>query len=197
MEIPGGTFSMGSREGRECEQSRDVTVEPFLMLDHEVTGEEYAECAGTSSSKKKRPAASVSYSEAVGYCEWLSQECGRRVRLPTEEEWERAARGGIRKARYPWGWNPPEGRACFDVSEAADVRSYDANPYGLYDMSGSVFEWCASSDVSNAIARGGAWSERQPEMLTVFRRTKFPKDYADADVGFRVVVEIENNLPTP
>ena len=131
--------------------------------------------------------------DAADYCRWLSEKSGETVRLPTEEEWEFAARGGIRRARYPWGWGSPDGRACYGARAVRRVASFQANPFGLYDMAGNVFEWCGPAVGEQAPARGGSWAEKDPKFLRVFHRVLFPRDYRDADVGFRVVVEEKRN----
>ncbi len=208
--VPGGPFVMGSREGEADARPAEATVAPFRMGRFEVTVGEYAQYlndAGVTSAPPpqvrggpgrcaprwglaRNPASFVTYDDAERYCAWLSARTGRKVRLPTEAEWECAARGGIAQARYPWGWGEATGRARFDAKEPAPVGSFEANPFGLYDMAGNVFEWCARPAGSDkAPARGGSWAERDPKMLRVFQREFFRPDYRDADVGFRILVE--------
>lgn len=142
----------------------------------------------------REPVAAVTFAEAQAYARWLSEKWGGVVRLPTENEWEQAARGGIDQAPYPWGWEEPEGKAVFKASRCARVGSKAPSAFGLFDMAGNVFEWCQPSlpvPAGKNVARGGSWAERQPEMLTVFRRTFFAADYRDADVGFRIAIEAE------
>ena len=219
--LPGGTFRMGSLEGREKEQPRKVFVTSFAISRHETTVEEYAHYVNAERplhalphqqlvlrkdgvvlprpGQHRFPIAYITWNEASNYCDWLSGRLNLFCGLPTEEEWEYAARGGIRGGRYPWGWNPPDGLACFDKTNAQPVASYPPNPYGLYDMSGNVFEWCSSpagnTNPNLHFARGGSWAEKTPELLTLFRRTKFRADYHNADVGFRVVIRAEKRNP--
>jgi formylglycine-generating enzyme required for sulfatase activity len=213
VRIPGGAFRMGSREDPGAPPV-EATVAPFWMAQYETTVAEFARYLAENPAPDKlphpqlvernghpvpaagwerRPIATVTFDQAAAYARWLSDRTGRRVRLPTEAEWERAARGGIRKAPYPWGWGAPEDRAVFARDQSRPVGSFRPNPFGLFDMAGNVFEWCAAdpsdADATERVARGGSWSERDPRMLRVFRRAKFPAAYRDADVGFRVVCE--------
>lgn len=212
--VPGGVSVVGSREGDADAQPREVQAGGFRIGRCEVTVAEFVDflnaggvtnwpgspqIAGNSGGYSARwfqgrnPVAFVSVADAADYCRWLSEKSGETVRLPTEEEWEIAARGGIRRARYPWGWGSPEGRACYNADAVRRAGSFEANPFGLYDMAGNVFEWCGSVAGERAPARGGSWSEKDPKFLRVFHRVLFPRDYRDADVGFRVVVEEKQN----
>ncbi|MBN1268191.1 MAG: SUMF1/EgtB/PvdO family nonheme iron enzyme [Kiritimatiellae bacterium] len=213
VRLSGGVFRMGSREAGPQGAPREVPVGPFRIARHEVTVKDFVMylnagadtsrvetpqirvrkgCFAPARRKGREPVSHVSFDEAEAYCRWLSSKWGCRVRLPTEAEWEYAARGGIPRARYPWGWGAPQGRAQFAEESAARVGRYPPNLFGLYDMAGNVFEWCAPDDGAPpgmAPARGGSWAERDPRLLCVFHRTWFPRDYRDADVGFRIVVE--------
>ncbi|MBU1693334.1 MAG: formylglycine-generating enzyme family protein [Verrucomicrobia bacterium] len=211
--VPAGRFLMGGREADPPQEPREVEVTAFLMGRYEVTVEELAAWLNDAAppgragspqiarrddrfqpvrGARRRPAAWVSFEDAQAYCRWRGDKSGRRVRLPTETEWEYAARGGIEGARFPWGWGAPEGRACFAGEAPRAVGSYPPNGFGLYDMAGNVFEWCVSDEApGEAVARGGSWAERDPRFLRLYNRVKFPRTYRDADVGFRVVVEAE------
>lgn len=208
--IPAGRFVMGGSEAEPPRELRDVEVPAFHIGRCEVTVNEWTEwlnsggAAGYPGSPQvirrgnrfrpargagRTPAAWVSLDDAQAYCRWLSERTGRRVRLPAEAEWEYAARGGIAGARFPWGWGAPEGRACFAAGEARKAGSYPPNGFGLHDMAGNVFEWCAPDDAGEPVARGGSWAERDPRFLRVYNRVSFPRAYRNADVGFRIVVE--------
>jgi formylglycine-generating enzyme required for sulfatase activity len=96
------------------------------------------------------PVVLVRYDDGVAYCRWLSDEIGRPVRLPTEAEWEKAARGGAEALKYPWGNDIDSSRANYLADPAAKndrgtrpTGTYAPNPYGLYDMCGNVWEWAS------------------------------------------------------
>ena len=145
----------------------------------------------------RQAVAEVTAAEAEAYCRWLSRKTGATVRLPTESEWEAAARGGVDGAPYPWGWGgrPPE-RAQFDA-EGPAVRggTFPANGFGLVDVAGNVSEWCAADPEGpkgQRAARGGNWAERNPEFLKIEHRQWVPADYRGRDVGFRALREEEH-----
>ncbi|MFH0908841.1 MAG: SUMF1/EgtB/PvdO family nonheme iron enzyme [bacterium] len=190
IRVGGGIFIFGSREEGSAEPPHEVKLAAFSIGRTELTCGEFAEFRTTTAPDPRRPVSAVSYDDALAYCAWLSEKLGRRVRLPTEAEWEFAARGGVLGARYPWGWGAPEGRACFASDSVRRVASFAANPVGLHDMAGNVAEWCqAEGDAARAPVRGGSWADRAPKFLRVFQHVMLPREYRDADVGFRVAVE--------
>jgi len=184
--IPGGTFQMGSHQtpeeivglyGGEAKFYEDerpvhtVTVDGFWMGKYEVTNAQYRRYQSSHSSKDfsgfslngdDQPVVYVSWDDAKGFCKWLSDRAGKTIRLPTEAEWEYAARAGTTTARY-WGdddasmgryanvadrtaksqwseWTIAETTDGYKV--AAPVGSFQPNAFGLYDMIGNVWEWC-------------------------------------------------------
>ncbi len=211
-EIPAGHAWLGSRES-PAHPPHEVRLPPFAMAETEVTVAQYALFLRATAGDpppdhpalerapggwRARPAmtdlpmTNLRRSEAEDYAAWLGRRLGTPVRLPTEDEWEYAARGGVPGARWPWGWGDPRGRAHFDAAAVAHVRTGAVNPFGLRGMAGNVFEWCAGDGPhpDSIPARGGAWSERDPDMLCVFSRAGFSSDYAGADVGFRVLRDV-------
>ncbi len=165
-------------------------------------------------SHGSHPVVLVRYDDAQAYCRWLSGEIDRAVRLPTEAEWERAARGGVEGQRYPWGSDIDGTRAVY-LTDAAVKRqrgtrptgTYPPNGYGLYDMCGNVWEWVsdwysaeyyglgdsknpAGPDTGNMrLVRGGSWVNADPMMLRCAYRHKVPPDTYAYSVGFRIVCE--------
>ena len=121
VRIPEGWFQMGCETGRDDEKPvRRVWVDALDMAAHQTTNEEYARFLSATGHRTPlnwnqpnfdlpdHPVVAPSWFDAAKYCEWLSQMTGRHYRLPTEAEWERAARGGMESKLYPWGDTPPE-----------------------------------------------------------------------------------------
>jgi formylglycine-generating enzyme required for sulfatase activity len=161
---------------------------------------------------RNHPVVLIKYEDAVAYCRWLSEAIGRVVRLPTEAEWEKAARGGEEGLRYPWGDDLDLSRANYLTDASAKRQrgtrpagTYSANGYGLYDMAGNVWEWVAdwygrdyyaASDPrdptgprsgSMRIVRGGSWVNSDATMLRCAYRHKVPPDTYAYSIGFRIV----------
>jgi len=158
------------------------------------------------------PVVLIRYDDALAYCRWLSGVIGRAVRLPTEAEWEKAARGGSDGLRYPWDNDIDASRCHFltDPSAQGDkgtrpTGTYPPNAYGLYDMSGNVWEWVSDwhhADYYSAgevqdprgprsgnmrIVRGGSWVNDDVAMLRCAYRHKVPPDTYSYSIGFRIV----------
>jgi len=158
------------------------------------------------------PIVLVRYDDAVAYCRWLTDALGRKFRLPTEAEWEKAARGAAEGLRYPWG-NELEPSRCNFLSDPSVKRqrgtrptgTYPPNAYGLYDVVGNVWEWVSdwySSDYYSTgdmrdprgpaagnmrIVRGGSWVNDDVSMLRLAYRHKVPPDTYAYSIGFRIV----------
>lgn len=203
VEVPLHATRSGTAGGFEMGQT-EVTVAEFTRFLSGSDALPYPDSAQIESRPKKRYApragvarqavAEVTLAEAQAYARWMSVRSGRIVRLPTEAEWEVAARGGMDGAPFPWGWGgPPSTMARFDASgPAARVGRFPANGFGLYDMAGNLYEWCApATGLPNGegVARGGSWAERDPAVLHVDHRQIFEEDYRGRDVGFRLLRE--------
>jgi len=125
----------------------------------------------------------VSWEDAQAYAQWLSRQTGQRYRLPSEAEWEYAARGGTKSA-YWWGYAPEAARAlCFDCGTTWDARStapvgsFEPNPFGLYDTAGNALEWtadCYRPSYDRAPTDGSAWNQ-EPCQARVARGGAFNK----------------------
>ena len=160
------------------------------------------------------PVVLVRYDDALEYCQWLSMDVSRVVRLPTEAEWEKAARGGIDGQRYPWGREIDSTHCNFLTDPSAKRQRgtrptgmFPPNGYGVYDVCGNVWEWIAdwySADYyglgderdprggpagAMRIVRGGSWVNDDVSMLRCAYRHQVPPDTYAHSVGFRIVCE--------
>lgn len=220
--LPGGSFAMGSAGlggERDERPEHQVRVGGFLIAANEVTFADYDRFARATGrrlpedfgwGRARRPVVDVSWSDAQAYTQWLSKQTGRRYRLPSEAEWEYAARGGTASS-YWWGNSPEVGRAqCFDCGTTWDggratapVGSFEPNPYGLYDTAGNALEWTADCYRPNyqgapadgtvwnqdgcaaRVARGGAFNKPAKSMRSA-ARADFSPDARINMLGFRV-----------
>jgi formylglycine-generating enzyme required for sulfatase activity/tRNA A-37 threonylcarbamoyl transferase component Bud32 len=169
VEIPGGTFIMGS-PANEAERNSDegpqhqVTVPSFFMGKYELTQAQYQAIMGSNPSAfegNNRPVEQVSWNDAVIFCQRLSQKTGKNYRLPSEAEWEYACRAGTTtpfyfgesitselvnyNGNYTYG-SAPKGQ---NRQQTTDVGSFPPNAFGLYDMHGNVWEWCLDDYIDN------------------------------------------------
>lgn len=178
VSLPHGSFTMGSNSGDPSEKpAHQVSIsKPYAIGKYEVTVEQWDSCVdgggcqktSDGNRAKNSPARDVSWDDAQQYVKWLSKTTGKAYRLPTEAEWEYAARGGT-STRYWWGEQMRTGMAnCKDCGEPwqkdapAAVGSFAANPFGLHDVSGSVWEWvadCWHNSYKGAPTDGKAWDE--------------------------------------
>lgn len=214
--IPGGEFSMGSLEEEEdARPIHAVSLRPFQIGRFEVTHAQYAaflaatgrtapaHWANPNFMADTQPVVGVNYEDAAAFCHWAGG------RLPTEAEWEYAARGRDRR-RYPWGNDDPDpARAIFhrDIGfgHTLPVGSapQGASPFGVQDLAGNVFEWCADwydpgyyttsprEDPpgpvrgTQRVIRGGSWISL-PDALSAAARGKYPPQSRSVLLGIRV-----------
>jgi formylglycine-generating enzyme required for sulfatase activity len=191
-------------------------VNPFAIAETEVTNEQYHEFVKATGHRvpaqwkdgefppgsATEPITGVTWQDATDYCSWLSEQIKAQVRLPTEAEWEWAARGR-EGYKYPWGneWNERAVASEEMKGRMRAVKSYPAgrSPVGAYDMAGNVWEWVADEardadgnpvikkGVTSRIAKGGAATE-PAAYISGTSRQEVPGDAADASLGFRYVV---------
>jgi len=223
--IPAGTFLMGSPASEKysydyATQHQVTLTKPFYMGRTEVTQGQWKKVMGTEPWKGEGdvqegddyPAVYVSWDDAVEFCKKLSAMEGKVYRLPTEAEWEYACRGGTKTAfsfgddeaelgKYAWF----DGNA-WDIDEkyAHRVAQKLANPFGLHDMHGNVWEWCSDWDGdypstpltdprgpgsgSSRVLRGGSWNNG-PYFVRCASRNDYAPEYRFNSVGFRLVLE--------
>jgi formylglycine-generating enzyme required for sulfatase activity/class 3 adenylate cyclase len=174
VSLRGGSFTMGSNEDVSEKPVRQVTVKPFAMAKFPVTVREWNACAAakacgfTAAGKDDAPVANVSWTDARQYVAWLAETTRKPYRLPSESEWEYAARGGT-QTRYWWGDQFQTGmvncRNCSDIpagDQPVKVGSLKPNPFGLFDMGGGVDQWvedCWHKSYQGAPSDGSAWVE--------------------------------------
>jgi formylglycine-generating enzyme required for sulfatase activity len=242
VKIPGGTFLMGSPETEEGHTENEspqhrVTVQPFFMGKYPVTQAQWQAVANLPQVKRKldpdpsefkganRPVERVSWYDSIEFCERLSQYTGRDYRLPSEAEWEYACRAGT-KTPFHFGETITTDLANYDGyytygagikgiyrKKTTTVGSFQvANAFGLYDMHGNVWEWCADhwhdnykdapSDgqawLSNKqksfhLLRGGSWRSNSGICRCAFRGS-FKPDHRNYNLGFRIVYAVARIL---
>jgi formylglycine-generating enzyme required for sulfatase activity/class 3 adenylate cyclase len=171
--LRGGSFAMGSNEDLSERPVHQVTIKPFAIGKFPVSVQEWNACATAkacgfvSTGKDEAPITNVSWSDARQYVAWLAETTGKPYRLPTEAEWEYAARAGT-QTKYWWGdqfqADAANCKNCAANEQPVKVGSLKPNPFGLYDMGGSVDQWvedCWHKTYQGAPADGSAWVEGQ------------------------------------
>ena len=220
--LEGGEFQMGQADSFEVEQPvHRVRVAPFGLGLTQVTNAQYDRFVAETSRKPARfrpekwcarpdhPVVGPSWFDAVAYCQWLRLSTGKPFRLPTEAEWEWAARGGLEGCLYPWG-NSDVAEREDDAGKLRDgpepVATSRPNAYGLYEMCENVHEWCSDwygrnyyscSPTDNPrgpehgtrrVSRGGSW-RHHVKISRCAARSSIPPEFEYADYGFRVACD--------
>lgn len=219
--IPTGWFSMGCSTGRDDEKPvHRVWIDAFEFAVFQVTNAEYAQFLAAAQHPKpphwddpnfnhpRQPVVEVSWHDAAAYCDWLGRAAGKPYRLPTEAEWERAARGGVEDALYPWGDAPPEQVPDYAMrwkDGPERVGLYAPNAYGIYNLGDNVHEWCSDwydaayyarspernprgpENGSRKASRGGSWRHHIKVTRTA-ARSSIPPEFKYADYGFRLAL---------
>ena len=222
VSVSSGSFEMGSPSSSVHFEERPmhkVSLSAFSISRYEVSFAEYDRFAAATGrprpsdngwGRKQRPVINVTWDDAVAYTKWLSAQTGHVYRLPTEAEWEYAARAGT-QTRFWWGAQVGKNKAnCFNCGSSWDristapVGRFKANPFGLHDMTGNVMEWVADCYHANYdaapvtgkarvetgckahVVRGGSYRSTS-DNIRVTRRSEFKSDSALDQIGFRVV----------
>jgi formylglycine-generating enzyme len=228
VRIREGWFLMGSVSGQDCERPvHRVWVDAFELAATQVTNAEYSVFLDATKSAPppflndanfndpEQPVTAVSWFEADSYCRWLSEQTGRTYRLPTEAEWERAARSDVEQQDFPWGNDPPQSLPDYASrwqTGPDPVARYAPNAFGLYNICDNVHEWCSDWYDPNYYAvspdrnprgpdlgpglgkrkasRGGSW-RHHVKAARCCARSSIPPEFQYADYGFRVARSIE------
>lgn len=224
IHVPAGSFLMGCDSGRDDEKpAHRVTLDAFEIAAYQVTNAEYALFLTATQHAEppvtwndanfnapRQPVLSVSWFDATAYCDWLTQMSGGGYRLPTEAQWERAARGGTENELYPWGDCAPEDVPDYSnrwKGRTEEVGLYAPNAFGIFNMGDNVHEWCSDwyradyyahspehepagpeSGVRKA-SHGGSWRHHIKVTRTA-ARSSIPPDFKYADYGFRLARSI-------
>jgi len=202
--VPAGEFTMGSPEGvgeGDEHPQHTVNLKAFYIDQNEVTVERYnrfmtqtnrrqpeywEEVAMYQDSQNQKPIVGIDWKDALTYCEWAGK------RLPTEAEWEKAARG-TEGLEYPWG-NRFDPAKCNFVDSDVGTKSVlkykkGVSPFGCFDMAGNVWEWCASGFdqyPNQRVLRGGAWHNLPGTLLRSSNRTGSNTGNRSNNIGFRL-----------
>ena len=216
--VEGGSFQMGATSEQSGKAESDehpahaVKIDPYYIAECEVTQAQWRKIMGYNPSQftgnENHPVENVSWDEAAQFCRKLSQLTGKKYLLPTEAQWEYAARGGNQSQGYKYsGSNSPQYIAWYDSnssSESRAVKQKSPNELGLYDMSGNVLEWCSDwynegyyrisaqnnptgqTSGTHRVLRGGSWRGSEDNCRVSHRRHGSPTTRSSS-IGFRVV----------
>ncbi|QGX03748.1 formylglycine-generating enzyme family protein [Beggiatoa leptomitoformis] len=220
--LPGGTFMMGSSDSsinREERPQHKVVLTPFAISRYEISFADYDQFTSATNrtpaddnqwGRGNRPVINVSFEDALAYTTWLTEQTGYQYRLPSEREWEFAARAST-TGSFWWGYQITQGYAncggCgsqWDGKQTAPVGIFKPNPFGIYDTVGNVMEWTMTcfrndyqgapqygqnwegGDCSRRMVRGGSFKQYEAD-LRVARRQNFNSRTKINTIGFRVV----------
>lgn len=218
--VQGGSFMMGDTNGDKDEKPvHTVTIRTFSMARTETTVAQWkAFCLATNRKLPEavwfkqgddHPVINVSWDHAIAYCQWLSEKTGKHYRLPTEAEWEFAARGGTKSKGHPYSGAKTPDSIAWSASKTdgtMPVAQKLPNELGLYDMTGNVWEWCSdwySTDYYSISSkenppgpskgkfytlRGGAWDTGARNSRVAYRNPLSPSS-RNHNKGFRVVCD--------
>ncbi len=227
ISIPQGWFLMGSANGQDCERPiHRVWIDSFLLAATQVTNAEYERFVratvadpppfwkDANFNHPQQPVAGVSWFDAERYRLWLANRTRRPYRLPTEAEWERAARGNLEQKDFPWGNDPPQSLPDYALrwqTGPEPVALCRPNALGLYNMCDNVHEWCSDwydpnyygasperdprgpehglQSGQRKASRGGSW-RHHVKVSRCSARSSIPPDFRYADYGFRIACDL-------
>ncbi|MCK5716754.1 MAG: SUMF1/EgtB/PvdO family nonheme iron enzyme, partial [Thiomargarita sp.] len=223
--IPAGRFKMGDIQGigdSNEQPVHTVTLDGFAIGRYTVTFAEYDKFVEATNGSKltdygwgrdNRPVINVNWNDATAYVLWLSEQTGQTYRLPTEAEWEYAAKAGT-ETNYWWGnkigknlCNCSDSESQWSGKKTAPVGSFEANPWGLYDTVGNVWEWVqdwysgsyyslrplnennptGSNTTRSQVRRGGGWNNGLNSVRSASRGMYTPRNHHYDYLGFRLV----------
>ncbi len=213
VKVEGGVFLMGAPYAHSptsdyyrhkvalrsyCLDATEFTVEAYGKCvekgDCPKSHDNQFSCTGHKEGRGDHPINCVDFAMAKSACKFLGK------RLPTEEEWEYAARGGKEERTYSWGEAEPSQKlSCFDQRETCPVRAHPAGAFGLFGMTGNVWEWTASPFMTYAgwspvgewqVYRGGSYSRRFPKWMKTWVRNRFQPNEWGAHLGFRCASDV-------
>ena len=206
-----------------------VWVDEFLLAACQVTNAEYSHFLRATGNPPpsswndpnfnhpEQPVVAVSWFEAVKYCDWLSAATGQPFRLPTEGEWECAARGGVEGELYPWGEASPQSLSDYEkrwLTGPEPVGRGAPNGFGLYDICENVHEWCSDwyqadyyaispernprgpESGTRRVSRGGSW-RHHIKVSRCAARSSIPPQFQYADYGSRVAASLKMDPKAP
>lgn len=217
--LRGGNFAMGSNEEISEKPIHQVTIKPFAITKYPISVREWNECSAakactfTATGKDDAPVTNVSWSDAKQFVAWLAGTTQKPYRLPSEAEWEYAARGGT-QTKYWWGDQLQPGivncKNCTDAAgteQPVKVGSFKPNPFGLYDMGGGVDQWVedcwhktyhgapsdgspwTAGDCSSHVIRSGSW-KNDARYVRPANRDSYDTNVRYPTHGFRVALSL-------
>ncbi|HVE55821.1 MAG TPA: SUMF1/EgtB/PvdO family nonheme iron enzyme [Pyrinomonadaceae bacterium] len=225
VEVAGGEIAIGGGDTKLPLER--VIVKDFSIAETEVTNSQYAEFIKETkhpappgwkenefpTGTENFPVTNVSWKDSVDFCKWLEKKLGLPVRLPTEAEWELAARGSVAN-KYPWGneWNKEAASSKENGGKVSAVKSFSLNrsPFGAFDMAGNVWEWTQDKVTKNEevtdekvkeafekgqvlrIVKGGS-AQTPAAQISAQARYEIPENTKVPSVGFRYIVEQKQN----
>jgi sulfatase modifying factor 1 len=221
-----GWFLMGSDSGQDCERPvHRVWIDAFNLAATQVTNAEYerfVSATGYASppfwhdqnfNHPEQPVTGVSWFDADRYCQWIALQTGHAYRLPSEAEWERAARGHLEQKQFPWGDEAPQSLPDYATrwqTGPEPVARHAPSSFGLYNICDNIHEWCGDWYDPNyysvspernprgpdkgqrKASRGGSW-RHHVKVARCSARSSIPPEFHYADYGFRVACEITAN----